>query len=48
MPLIRYPGSVRARLCVILILAVGLLLADGVRRYVAWMGESMRRELQRP
>lgn len=35
MPLIRYPGSVRARVCAIVVIAVGLLVADGVRRYWA-------------
>lgn len=35
MPLIRYPGSVRMRVVAILVLALGLLVADGVRRYMA-------------
>jgi hypothetical protein len=35
MPLIRYPGSVRARVAAIVVIAVGLLVADGVRRYLA-------------
>jgi hypothetical protein len=35
MPLIRYPGSVRARVAAIVVVAVGLLVADGVRRYLA-------------
>jgi hypothetical protein len=35
MPLIRYPGSVRVRIVAIVIMAAGLLVADGVRRYMA-------------